>query len=70
MENDINKVSFEFGKQSLITVCPICRKYIYGIGTISFNPADSKGEATRVIKCDDCGCEIRVPVEFQLNYDG
>ena len=68
MENDINKVSFEFGKQSHITVCPICRKYIYGIGIVSFDPTDSKGEATRVIRCDDCGCEIRVPVEFKLSY--
>lgn len=68
MKGDINKVTFDFAKQSLITVSPICRKYIYGIGIVSFDPTDSKGEATRVIRCDDCGCEIRVPVEFQLNY--
>ena len=68
MDHDINKVSFDFGKQSLITVCPICRKYIYGIGVLSFNPTDIKGEAIRLLKCDDCECEIRVPVDFEMNY--
>lgn len=62
----INKIRFNTSNIPKDIKCPVCNKTLNDHGT-EFDPMDIKGMAMKIFVCK-CGCEIHVPVPFDVSY--